>query len=131
MAKGVLIAGVVLGVVGTIWSILMVIAFIVIGAFVGGPPGVEILIPGIGIPLGVVAVVGGVLGKRRERQGSIMMLLAGLGSLLGGFALFVLFSEVRINTEDALILVFLVYWWAVLLAIIGAILFLRYRKAQR
>jgi hypothetical protein len=131
MGKGILISGIVLGVIGLVWSFLLMVLLIAILAIFGGSPGSAIWIPGIGMPFGIMAIIGGVVGSKREKAGATVLLLSGLLSIVGALSIYVFLTGVRLTTEDAIILVLVMYWWAILLIIVGGVFLALEGRAER
>jgi hypothetical protein len=131
MARGTLIAGIALGILGVVWSIFMTVVVAILVAAFGGSAGAVALIPAVGVPFGIVAIIGGLVGRKRDIAGSAALLLAGLLSILTAATLAVLLAPKGIPWEEVLKISVLMHWWAYILAIVGAALLLHHWKAVR
>lgn len=117
MGKGILISGIVLGVLGILWSWLMFIVFLLLAVF--GAGGSPILISVIGFLAGIVAIVGAIIGSKRTRAGAAILVGAGTTTLAA--TMIILYSALGIGMLDALRLSLIVGWWAYGLVISGII----------
>ncbi len=117
MGKGILIAGIVLGVLGILWSLLTLGVLVVLAVFGAGES--ILLIAALGFLMGIVAIVGGVVGNKRARAGSAVLILAGAGVIATIFA--VTFSLSGIGALDVLQLSLILGWWAYGLIIAGLV----------
>ncbi len=115
MGKGILISGIVLGGLGMLWSFLMFIVFLLFLAF--GAGGSHLLISVIGFLMGIAAIVGGVIGNKRTKAGSSILIGTGAVTLVTTIA--IAYSMLGINVLDALRLSLVAGWWAYGLVIAG------------
>lgn len=126
MGKGTLISGLVLGILGILWSILtfaVIVLLVVFGA--GGTP---LLISALGFLMGIFAVVGGVVGNKRARAGSAVLIVAGAAVIATTFV--VTFSLPGMSALDVLQFSLVMGWWAYGLIIAGIIGIARAKRPE-
>ncbi len=127
MGKGILISGIVLGVLGMLWSFLLFIVFLLLLAFVGS--GSPILISAIGFLVGIVAIVGGVIGNRRTKVGA--SILGGVGAAMLVGTVTIAYSALGIGGLDVIRFSLVAGWWAYGLVIAGILGILLSRRSQQ
>lgn len=124
MGKGVLISGLVLGILGVLWSF---VSFAIAALFVAfGGTGAFLLIPALGFLLGILAIVGSVVGNTRTQAGAVVILVGGALMVLA--AISIALSEAGITGMDALAFSLVVAWWAYGLVIAGILALLLHRS---
>lgn len=126
MGKGILISGIVLGVLGLLWSILTFVIVVLLVAFGAGET--PLLIPALGFLMGIAAIVGGVVGNKRARAGSVVLLAA--GAVVIAATLAIAFSLPGISTVDRLLFSLVVGWWAYGLIIAGIVGIARPQRSE-
>jgi hypothetical protein len=117
MGKGILIAGLVLGILGMLWSIVTFVVLVFLVIF--GAGGTPILISAVGILMAIVAIVGGVVGNKRARAGSAVLI--GAGAAVIATILAVAFPLPGMSALDVLQFSLFMGWWAYGLIIAGIV----------
>ncbi len=117
MGKGILISGLVLGILGILWSSFTFVVLVFLVIF--GAGGTPILISAVGILMGIVAIVGGVVGNKRARAGSAVLIGAGAAVIATILAL--AFSLPGMGALDVLLFSLFMGWWAYGLIISGIV----------
>ncbi len=115
MGKGILISGIVLGILGILWSFLLFIVLLLLLAF--GAGGTPLLISLIGFLAGIVAIVGAVIGNRRTTVGASILVGVGAAMLVGTVT--IAYSALGIGGLDVIRFSLVAGWWAYGLVISG------------
>lgn len=109
MGRGVFISGLVLGILGVLWSIFLFFIFLLALVLTFGQGGALLAIPGIGFVAAIMAIVGGALGRKRTVMGAYLLLGAGAAVIVTTVIVwFVLDLSASVLTT----LTLLSGWWA-------------------
>ncbi len=121
MGKGVFISGLILGILGLLWSFAMLFILVVIVAIASGDIARLLVIPQVAFFTAIVTIVGAVLARTRDALGAWIVLAAGAATV--GTALAVSFSVLSSVSPVTSILgvSLIVVWWAYLTLIAGAV----------
>lgn len=117
MGKGVLIAGLVLGILGMLWSYVVLaitLVFTVLGA-----TGEFLVIPVLGFILGIAAIAGGAVGSKWTRAGAGTILGAGAALVLA--TIIIVLYQAGATLAGALGFSIVAAWWGYGLIIAGAL----------
>lgn len=121
MGKGVFIAGLILAVLGILWSILLFAVFVGLTALtLGGLAGL-LLVPVVGFLAGLLAIVGSILARGEGRRGGALLLFAGVLGTLGPPAITLVNLGETATLESLLGLTLLSGWWAIGLVLVGIV----------
>ncbi|MEE9592020.1 MAG: hypothetical protein V3W28_00375 [Thermoplasmata archaeon] len=126
MGEGILISGIVLGVLGMLWSFLLFIVLLLLLAF--GAGGTPLLISVIGFLAGIVAIVGAVIGNGRTTVGASILVGVGVEMLVGTVT--IAYSALGIGGLDVIRFSLVAGWWAYGLVIAGVVGIMLNRKSE-
>ncbi len=124
MGKGILVTGIVLGVLGILWSAVNFFLVTLIVAF--GGSGSFLAIPVLSLLLGIASIVGGILGNRRTKVGAAILLGAGAAFIVAALA--ILYTAAEVALTDMLLASLILGWWAYGLVIAGVVAILQERS---
>lgn len=120
MGRGVFVAGLVLGILGFLWSVVMLLGFLVVTALTFGAGAQLLAIPLVGFAAAIVGIAGAALARgARARGGSALVLGAGVLLLLA--AVVVPFALLDVGLLDTAVFSLVAGWWAYGLVLTGAL----------
>lgn len=104
--------GLVLGILGLLWSLLMLLAFLAYTQISFGAAGGLLVIPVVDLPAAIATIVGAVLSRSRDALGAWIVVVGGLAAVVASLAIVFGILESTTPLLDILEISFMASWWA-------------------